>query len=104
VLTESYLNGKPDYVEPLFLNGIEAYLSEPLNGTDALLSDLLSLLQMCKHLEGIRETWGTPTMIVAEAKKKVWPNLLRLAEQALRYANSCLPFVDVTLEKMKPIS
>jgi hypothetical protein len=103
ILEEIYVKGEGRHVEPLFVHGIEAYLSEPMNGSDDLLTHLLDLLRGFKLMEGLREAYSAPTKVVSNARQQVWPSLVRLAEHSVPIATHCLTIVNTTLEKLKPL-
>ena len=90
-------------MQALYIQGIESYLSEPVNCTEELLHDLFVLLCGCKELETIRQTFGSPTKARIAAMEKLWPSLLALTNAALPTATKCLSAVEATIEKMKPL-
>jgi hypothetical protein len=73
-LEEYRATGEPDY-QPLFIHGIELYLSEPVDCTERLLPSLFALWQV---LQGIEVTRAMLIKYPKERSAKLW--MLRLRE------------------------
>jgi hypothetical protein len=95
------LEGKPDYL-PMFIQGIELYLSEPLNCDDQL---LVSLFKLWQHLQGVE---GARKILVKYLSNNMVletnaPTLKQLALNARPIAIEICHRIDAAIEKMKPL-
>ena len=82
---------------PVFVSGIELYLSEPVN------EDFLgSLVALWNYLKGIEELRGLATLGSKGARDQL-PKTAELARRALPLATETCQKVDAALERMKPL-
>ena len=93
--------GKPDY-QPIFIHGIELYLSEPLDCTEQLLPSLFALWQMLQGIEQMRAILIKYPKDIAGWEKNA-PGVKDMAQRAIRRATAICQIVDSAIEKMKPI-
>ena len=93
--------GKPGH-QPMFIQGIELYLSEPVNFDDQLLVSLFTLWQRLQLLEQLRVLlWG---QVGNEAfLEKNAPKLQEAALNARNLAIDVCQRIDAAIEKMKPL-
>ena len=84
---------------PLFVAGIELYLSEPVNCDDKLLVLLFQLWSYLQSIEGLRKI-GPITSPVA---KRQLPKIAKIAESSLPLAIEACQMVDAAIERMKPL-
>jgi len=93
------LEKSKESLTPVFVHGIESYLSEPVNCDDKLLS---SLFVLCRQLHGI-DTLRRVGVIGSELRKSVLPTIADLAKSTLPDAIEACRKVDAVIEKMKPL-
>lgn len=93
--------GKPDY-DPMFIHGIELYLSEPVDCTEKLLPLLFALWQVLQNIELIRALLLEHPNDIAALERNA-PNLKSVAETAIGLAKKLCQSVDAAIEKMKPL-
>jgi hypothetical protein len=101
VLGQYQLTGKPGLL-PLFMHGIEFYLSEPVDCTEQLLPSLFALWQVLQGIEVMR------AMQIKYPKDTAWleknaTDVKGLAQRAIRRATAICQIVDSAIEKMKPL-
>jgi hypothetical protein len=96
------LAGKPG-LQPMFIHGIELYLSEPVNCDDQLLASLFNLWQHLQGIESAREILlkYLSNNIVLETTA---PTLKQLAQNARPLAIVICQKIDAAIEKMKPLA
>lgn len=88
-------------IKPLFIQGIELYLSEPVNCDDQMLVSLYDLWQHLQGVEFIRKTLlksQTDTVRFQD-----FPNAKQLLTDARQLANEMSRKVDVAIEKLSPL-
>jgi hypothetical protein len=100
-LNEYQLEGKPDF-RPMFIQGIELYLSEPVNYDDQLLVSLFNLWQQLQAVEVTRQILYKALTDTAGLERNA-PMLKQLAQNARTLAIEICQKVDVAIEKMKPL-
>jgi hypothetical protein len=102
VLREIHLKGQAD-LPPLFIHGIELYLSEPVTFDPELLRSLLKLWRLLQGIEALRQF----SMPISVAKRKLFegvsPKIVELAQDALPLCEEGVRSVDAALEKIKPL-
>jgi hypothetical protein len=98
VLKVSHSQGVTN-LNPLFIQGIELYLSEPVNCDDQLLVSLFKLWNLLQGIESLRKI-AVPTSPNAE---KLLPAIKDLAKDALPLAIKICKKVDAAIAKMKPL-
>ena len=100
-LGEYQLEGKPS-LQPMFIQGIELYLSEPVNCDDQLLVSLFKLWQHLQGVETVRKILVKylPNNTVLETNA---PTLRQLAQNARPIAIEICHRIDAAIEKMKPL-
>lgn len=103
VLKEVSVDRNQEYVEPMYIQGIELYLSEPVNCDDQLLVSLFRLWQMLAQMEETRKLFAPTSRYAKIAREKLWPSLVGLAQRALPLAIEIHQKVDTAIEKMKPL-
>ncbi len=100
-LGEYERDGKPG-LNPMFTNGIELYLSEPVHCDDQLLVSLFSLWQQLQLVEEARKILGkyrsNNNVIETNA-----PKLKMLAQNARPLAIDICHKIDAAIEKLKPL-
>lgn len=101
VLKEYQLTGKAGYL-PLFIHGIELYLSEPVDCTEQLLPSLFTLWQVLQSIEVMRAILIKYPKDTAGLEKNA-PTVKEAAQRAIRRATAICRIVDSSIEKMKPI-
>jgi hypothetical protein len=94
--------GKPDY-QPLFIHGIELYLSEPVDCTEQLLPSLFALWQVLQGIEVTRAMLIPYLQKDAAGLEKTASAVKDMAERAIRRATALCQIVDAEIEKMKPL-
>src|ERR1035437_3722707 len=100
-LNEYQLEGKPKF-QPMFIQGIELYLSEPVNCDDQLLVSFFRLWQELQRVELTRKIlfkYLTDTV----ALEKNAPQLRKLALETRTLALEICHKIDAAIEKMKPL-
>ena len=100
-LHEYQLEGKPGF-QPMFIQGIELYLSEPVNCDDQLLVSLFTLWQRLEGVEVIRKILFKYPLDTIGLEKNA-PKLKELAQDARTLAIEICQKIDVAIEKMKPL-
>jgi hypothetical protein len=100
-LNEYQLAGKPDF-RPMFIQGIELYLSEPVNCDDQLLVSLFTLWQLLQAVELTRKILFKALTDTVGLEKNA-PRLKQLAQDARTLAIEICQRVDAAIEKMKPL-
>jgi hypothetical protein len=96
---KTYQLQEKESLTPLFVHGIELYLSEPVNCDDQLIGSLFKLWSFLQGIEGLRKL-GKLTSKIA---KDQLPGIKGLAQKALPLAIETCQKVDATIEKMKPL-
>jgi hypothetical protein len=90
-------------MKPIFIQGIELYLSEPVISDDELLISLFNLWQRLQGLEALRQL----TLPIWPREKKLFdsisPMMINNAQDTLPLATETLRKVDIAIEKMKPL-
>jgi len=94
--------GKPDY-QPLFIHGIELYLSEPVDCTEQLLPSLFALWQVLQGIEVTRAMLIPYLQKDAAGLEKTASAVKDQAQRAIRRATALCQFVDAAIDRMKPI-
>ncbi len=100
-LNEYQLEGKPDF-QPMFTQGIELYLSEPVICDDEFIKALLLLrsqLQLTEELRKILIKYVGNTVVLEKNSQ----TLKDAAQRTLPLATTLCQKVDVAIEKMKPL-
>jgi hypothetical protein len=97
-LREHHLQGKMS-LTPIYVPGIELYLSEPVNCDDQLLGSLFGLWRSLQGIEGVRRI-HVPT---SEGAKRLLPTITKLAQTALPHAIEACQRVEAAIERMKPV-
>lgn len=97
-LEENHLQGK-EILAPIYVHGIELYLSEPVNSDDQLIGCLFSLWSLLQGIERLRRI-HPPTSAGA---KKLQPNIVRLATSALPRVSMACELVEAAIGKLRPI-
>jgi hypothetical protein len=100
---EGYVNPNRNYPKPMYIQGIELYLSEPVNCDDQLLVELFTLWEGFRKIEEIRKLNAPPSRLDKIAKETLWPAVLETAQSALRLVIKIQKKVDTAIEKMKPL-
>jgi hypothetical protein len=100
-LEEYSTTGKPEF-QPIFIHGIELYLSEPVDCTERLLPSLFALWQVLQHIEIIRTILIKYPKDTAGLEKNA-PALKDMAKRGIRRATAICQIVDAAMERMKPI-
>jgi hypothetical protein len=100
VLQEN-LQGKVDF-KPMFIQGIELYLSEPVSCDDQMLESLFILWQLLQGIELARRI-GMKYLGDTIALEKASPHLKQTAQDALPLAIKLCKIVDEAIENMKPL-
>jgi hypothetical protein len=94
-------------LQPTFRQGIELYLSEPVNSDDQLIQSLMSLLQRLKTLELLNTVlWkfvGSKNAATQSFMEKQSLFLKDNAKEAVSLAKDASKRVDALIEKMKPL-
>ena len=103
VLREVYVDGKQDYAEPLYTQGIELYLSEPVNCDGKLLVSLFRLWQILALMEETRGFIKPLSKNATIARETLWPQVVGAAQMALPLAIEICQKVDAAIEKMNPL-
>jgi hypothetical protein len=93
--------GKPDY-QPIFINGIELYLSEPVACTEQLLPSLFALWQVLQFIEQMRVVLVKYPKDIAGWERNA-PGVKDAAQRAIRRGIAICNIVDSAIEKMKPL-
>jgi hypothetical protein len=88
---------------PVFVRGIELYLSEPINSDDQLLVLLFQLWHNLQSIEVFRGFAGPPPKTTKALLPRVIDEIAHFAEEALPRAIEARQIVDTLLEKMKPL-
>lgn len=96
-LDEYQLEGKPKF-QPMFIQGIELYLSEPVNCDDQLLGSLFTLWQHLQRVEAVRKILFNLLDNIEHT-----PKLKQVAEDARPLAIEICQKIDAAIEKMKPL-
>jgi len=100
-LDKYQLEGTPDAL-PMFIQGIELYLSEPVNCDDQLLVSLFKLWQYLQLVEAMRAILiKHPLDAVGLEKNR--PGLRQVAKDARTLAIEICQQVDAVIEKLKPL-
>jgi hypothetical protein len=101
VLKEYQQQGKAGF-QPLFIQGIELYLSEPVICDDQFIKGLFVLWEQLQLIEAIRKILSKyPGDTVGQEKNA--PKLKAAAKNGLPLAETLCKKVDVAIEKMKPL-
>jgi len=100
-LHEYQLEGKPGF-QPMFIQGIELYLSEPVNCDDQLLVSLFTLWQRVQGVEVMRKVLFKYPLDTIGLEKNA-PKLKEIAQDARTLAIEICQKIDVAIEKMKPL-
>jgi hypothetical protein len=95
-LTETHMARK-ETLTPVYVNGIESYLSEPVN--EELIGKLFVLRQYLQGIEGLR---GIGAMTSKLAKNQL-PGIANIAAKALPIATELCQKVEAAIERMKPL-
>ena len=101
VLKEYQEQGKPDLL-PLFIQGIELYLSEPVICDEQFIEALLLLRTQLQLIEEVRKILIKYVGDTAALEKNS-PGLRNAARNALPLATTLCQKVDAAIEKMKPL-
>lgn len=102
LLEEGYVNGTSKHLAPMYNQGLELYLSEPVNCDNQLLEELFVLLECFRSIEEMRKLMAPPFRD-EKAKERLWPALMELGQSGLRVAIKLHKKVDTLIEKMKPL-
>jgi hypothetical protein len=103
VLKEDYVEANDQHPKPLYIHGIELYLSEPVTSDDKRLSSLFTLWQGFSQIEENRARFE-PLASFAQARREIlWRPLVGLAQKALLLATQLHDQVDVEIQNMKPL-
>jgi hypothetical protein len=98
--------GKPSF-QPFFIQGIELYLSEPVNSDDQMIQSLLELWQRLQVLEalnrGLLPLVGRRTPQAKDLLERNSQRLKDIAKDALSRAIEIEKIVDAVIGKMKPL-
>jgi hypothetical protein len=97
-LKAHHLEGK-ESLTPIYVRGIEMYLSEPVNCDEKLLGSLFGLWHSLQGIEGLRKVYR----VKSEGAKKLLPTIAEVARAALPAATEACQKVDAAIEKMKPL-
>lgn len=89
-------------VQPIFIQGIELYLSEPVNCDDELLQWLFSLWNGLQTIEAARRL-SERYRHSDKVREQVSPPIMRMAQSALPLAIKICQRVDDAIEKLKPL-
>jgi hypothetical protein len=100
-LDKYQLEGKPDAL-PMFIHGIELYLSEPVNCDDQLLVSLFQLWMHLQLVEGMRAIL-IKHPLDAVGLEKNGPGLRQVAKDARTLAIEICQQVDAAIEKLKAL-
>ncbi|MGA9033249.1 MAG: hypothetical protein WB402_12090 [Sulfuricaulis sp.] len=100
-LDEYQLEGKPGF-QPMFIQGIELYLSEPVNCDDQLLVSLFKLWQQLQGVEVMRAILFKHPGDTIRLEKYA-PNLKHFAQDTRTLAIEICQKIDAAIEKMKPL-
>ena len=99
VLEEYLVKGQEKNLHPTFVQGIELYLSEPVNCDDQLLVLLYRLWQMLQMIDGVRKL----AMPLSKNAEKLVTTVQKHSQNALSLAKEACQKVEAVIEKMKPI-
>lgn len=101
VLKQYQEQGKPEF-QPLFIQGIELYLSEPVICDDEFIKALFVLWDQLQLIEEVRKILikFVGNTVVLEKNS---PRLKDAAQSALPLATTLCQRVDAAIEKMKPL-
>jgi hypothetical protein len=88
-------------LQPIFIQGIELYLSEPVNCDDELLQWLFALWEGLQSIETARKIGGRNRSDTV--REQVAPTIIAIAQGALPLAIRICQRVDDAIEKLKPI-
>lgn len=102
LLEDVYVSRTNKHLTPMYNQGLELYLSEPVNCDDQLLEELFVLLECFRHIEEIRKLIAPPSRD-ERPKETLWPALTELGQSGLRVAIKLQKKVDTAIEKMKPL-
>jgi len=100
-LEKYQLDGLPGG-QPMFIQGIELYLSEPVNFDDQLIVSLFTLWQKLQAIEGIRKVLIQHLTNTAGLEKNA-PTVKKIAQEARTLAIEVCHKVDAAIDKMKPL-
>jgi hypothetical protein len=100
-LKEYQLTGMP-VPQPIFVQGIDLYLSEPVNCDDQLLASMFTLWQMVQAVEEVRKILVNYLTDTAGLERNA-PKLKQIAGDARTLAIEICQRVDAAIEKMKPL-
>jgi hypothetical protein len=101
VLNRYQEQGKAEF-QPLFIQGIELYLSEPVNCDDEFIKALFVLWDQLQLIDGLRKVLIEHAGNTALLKKNS-SNVKVAAQSALPLAITLCQKVDAAIEKMKPL-
>jgi hypothetical protein len=82
---------------PIYVQGIESHLGEPVNCDDELLGSLFMLWQSLQAIETMRKMYR----VTSAGSKKLLPGVIKLAEKALPQAIEACRKVDVLIGKLE---
>jgi hypothetical protein len=100
-LDEYQKEGKADAL-PLFIQGIELFLSEPVNIDESLLVAMFAVWQQLKRVDEIRRLmWQYNTNKAFQERNA--PKLMRSAGNAKKHISGLSAHVEIALNKMKPL-
>jgi len=97
-LKEHHVEGK-ESLTPIYVRGIEMYLSEPVNCDEKFLGSLFALWHFLQGIEGLRRIHA----FGSKNAKNLLPKIAELAQKALPQATEACQKVDAAIEKMKPL-
>jgi hypothetical protein len=100
-LNEYQIEGKPDLL-PVFIQGIELYLSEPVIADDESLKSMFGLWQLLRNIEELRKIAIKYLGNTIELGKFT-PTLKKAAEATLPIAIKICQEVEAAIERMKPL-
>lgn len=100
-LDQYQLEGKPGPL-PMFTQGIELYLSEPVNCVDQVLVSLFRLWQQLQLVEAVRKILAKHLSNNTLLEKNA-PKLKQLAQDARPLAIEICQKIDAAIEKLKPL-
>ena len=94
-------------LQPTFIQGIELFLSEPVNADNQLIQSLVSLWHRLKNIEALNTVlWkysGSNNAATKSSMENTSTNLKNHVKEALSFAEDASKQVDALIAKLKPL-
>jgi hypothetical protein len=103
VLKEDYVEANDRHPEPLYIHGIELYLSAPVTSDNKLLSSLFTLWRGLSQVEEHRARLEPLESSAKSRREILWRPLVGFAQTALSLATQLHDQIDVEIQNMKPL-